>query len=86
MSVGRPRRVTKEGPTDDLKSDEVIALYCVEYSGDTMENLGIAVLALISALPDDRLWSKPNIFRAEDGCVVYAEGIKRKVFESSEAG
>lgn len=83
MGIHRPKRVTPDGPVDDLNSTEVLTMYAIEYEGLTMENLGVAMVALLSAIPDDRLWSKPMIYAHDDTGVIHMEGIRRKVFEGS---
>ena len=84
MGIHRPRRVTADGPVEDLATDDLLAMYTVEYEGLTMENLGIAIVALLSAIPDDRVWSKPMIYSSGDSGVIHMEGLKRKVFEGTE--
>ena len=85
MTIHSPKRIGPDGPTDDLKSDDLLVMYTIEYEGLTMENLGIAVLALLTAIPDDYVWSKPMIYAKDDTGVIHMEGLKRKVFESAQS-
>lgn len=87
MTIHRPRRISDLGPTEDLSSDDLIVMYAIEYEDLSMENFGVAMVSLLTALPEDRLWTKPIIYKndTEDSGVIHIEGIKRKVFESAKA-
>lgn len=82
----RISRITDNGTTNDLATNDLIASFCVEYAGDTMENFGEAMFLLLDSLPDDRLWSKATVFRGDNVCFISVEGIKRKVFEEVQNG
>lgn len=89
--ISRPKRITDKGVSDELLSDDLICVYSVEFDSladhnDNMRELGVAMIALFSALPEDRLWSKPNIYLGETRSCVYIEGLKKKVYDDSKAG
>ena len=86
MTIHRPRRVGPDGPTEDLDSNDLIVMYTIEYADLSMENFGVAMVTLLTALPEDRLWTKPMIYQNtnENSGVIHIEGIKRKVFEGSQ--
>lgn len=89
--INRPKRITNKGIDDELYSDELICVYTVEFDSlpdhnDNMRELGVAMLTLFSALPEDRLWGKPNIYLGELRSCVYIEGLKKKVYDESKAG
>ena len=86
MTIHRPKRITDKGPTDDLSSDDLIVMYSIEYEDLSMENFGVAMVSLLTALPEDRLWTKPMIYQSntENSGVIHVEGIKRKVFEEAQ--
>ena len=86
MGVGRTKRVTDSGVTDELVSDDLVTIYTIEYEGLTMENFGIAMVSLLTALPDERLWNKPSIYQKDEIGVIYIEGVKKKVFEEVSSG
>ena len=50
MGVNKVKRVVDNTVVDDLETDELIAIYTVEYQGLTMENFGIAMVALLTAI------------------------------------
>lgn len=79
--ISKPVRITDSGPTRDLHTDDLLACYTIDYTVNSMEELGIAMLAIIAALPDDRVWGKPSIYHSDDLHIIQFEGIKRKVFE-----
>ena len=86
MTIHRPKRIGPDGPTDDLKSDDLLVLYTIEYDELSMENFGVAMVTLLTAMPDNRLWSKPLLYTDGNSGVIHAEGILRKTFEASNAG
>ena len=87
MAVYPPRRATGSGNSDELTTNDLIAVYTVEYDSaegeEGMRELGMAVAVLLSALPDDRVWAKPTYYKGETRSQIIVEGLKRKVFEGS---
>lgn len=83
MGVNKVKRVVDNTVVDDLETDELIAIYTVEYQGLTMENFGIAMVALLTAIPDERLWNKPMIYQKDNFGVIHIEGVKKKLYEGT---
>ncbi len=88
--IQSPKRVSGSETSDEMLSDELLVVYTIEYSLDEGDNpiqvLGVAMVALISALPDDRLWNKPVIYKGDNTGQIYIEGMKKKVWEDSKLG
>lgn len=81
-----PKRVTDKGLVDDLNTTELLALYSIEYTlGDNpMESFGVAMITLLSCLPQDRLWSLPLVYQKDNMGVIHIEGLKKKVYEETK--
>lgn len=86
--IHSPKRVTGSGTSDELMSDDLLTVYTIEYTLEETDNpiqvLGVAMVALISALPDERLWNKPVIYKGDGTGQIYFEGVKKKLFEETK--
>ena len=87
--IHRPKRVTDQGPVDDLDTNDLLAIYCIEYETqegeNAMETFGVAMVSLLTALPEERLWSKPSIYTKDNSGVIHIEGVKKKLYEVTNA-
>ena len=84
MSTSTVKRFINGKISSDIETDELLAMFFVEFTPNSTEAFGEACSALLHAIPDNRLYEKPRIHYADTTGAIYIRGVLKTVFSKDE--